>query len=204
MDTEALRLGNAALNDICSRVKISIGLSVWGNRGPTTVRFEHPAGHVWDELKAGRVVSLVRSATGLVFLSYLPRNVTRAMLDEELDAGMAGDSAAMTPEDVERSIAEVRQGGMARLFVHRLVQGQEVEFAGFSAPVFDKAGAIVLGLTAIAPTATIDVEWSGPVPMALKAEATLLSRRLGCVLPMASLPAETVVTGAVNLERRQV
>ena len=177
--TEALRVGNAALPEICSQIKVSVGLSVWGNRGPTTVRYEHPVAHVWDELKAGRVLSLVQSATGLVFLAYMPRVSTSAMVEEELLAAASNESSVHSAENVERQIEEVRQRGMARLLIHRKVQGKDVEFAGFSAPVFDRAGAMVLSLTAISPASTIDTDWSGPVPASLANEAAKLSRRLG-------------------------
>ncbi|MBM3518686.1 MAG: flavin reductase [Alphaproteobacteria bacterium] len=181
--TEALRLGNAALADISSRIKASTGLSVWGNHGPTTVRYEHPAGRVWDGLEPGRVLSLAHSATGLVFLAYLPRAATRAMLDEELEAGLASGRAESSTESVERKLAEVRERGLARLFVHRAVQGQDIEIAGFSAPVFDRSGRLVLGLTAIAPASSIKVGWSDPMPSALITEAAELSRRLGYLMP---------------------
>ena len=184
--TEALRLGNAALPEIGARIKVSVGLSVWGNRGPTTVRYEHPVAHVWSELKAGRVLSLLRSATGLLFLAYMPRASASAMVEEELLAETSDETSAQATQEVERRIAEVRQRGMARLFIHRKVLGTDVEFAGFAAPVFDRAGAMVLSLTAIAPASTIDAAWSGPVAAALASEAQNLSRRLGHAVPTAS------------------
>src|SRR5690606_23039540 len=41
----ALQVANAALPDICGRIGSTIGLAVWGNRGPTVIRWElsgHP------------------------------------------------------------------------------------------------------------------------------------------------------------------
>jgi DNA-binding IclR family transcriptional regulator len=48
-----------------------------------------------------------------------------------------------------------------------------------SAPVFDLRGRIVLGLTAIGPTAAFDLRWDGAVAQALRTAARALSVRLG-------------------------
>jgi DNA-binding IclR family transcriptional regulator len=49
----------------------------------------------------------------------------------------------------------------------------------FCAPVFDSAGNLVLGITAMGPEATFDNEWNGKVAAPLRACALEVSRRLG-------------------------
>ena len=46
-------------------------------------------------------------------------------------------------------------------------------------PVFDSAGNLVLGITAMGPEATFDNEWNGKVAAPLRACALEVSRRLG-------------------------
>jgi len=50
---------------------------------------------------------------------------------------------------------------------------------GLAAPVFDSRGHLVLGLTAIGPSATFDSSDQGAVAQALTREAKALSTRLG-------------------------
>jgi len=45
--------------------------------------------------------------------------------------------------------------------------------------VFDSAGNLVLGITAMGPEATFDNEWNGRVAAPLRACAQEVSRRLG-------------------------
>jgi DNA-binding IclR family transcriptional regulator len=52
--------------------------------------------------------------------------------------------------------------------------------------VFDGAGAIVLSITAIGPSATFDTDWNGALAQALRRTADQLSRRLGWQPPRAA------------------
>src|SRR5690606_13304507 len=66
----ALQVANAALPDICGRIGSTIGLAVWGNRGPTVIRWELSGHPVFKDLHTGLVVSPIQSACGQTFAAY--------------------------------------------------------------------------------------------------------------------------------------
>lgn len=176
---EAVRVANVALADICARLGISVGLSVWGNRGPTTIRFEHHPSFNWDQPSAGRVVSLLNSVTGRVFLAYLPAQVVQPILDEELAAERSLGYPVPSAGELQASCEEVRARGMARVLDSRVPEMRGMGVASFAVPIFDRNGQIVLALTGVARAARIDTSWDGPVARAVSSEAALISRRLG-------------------------
>jgi DNA-binding IclR family transcriptional regulator len=53
----------------------------------------------------------------------------------------------------------------------------------FSAPIFDRNGEVILGLTAFGLSATLPTAWEGPVPRKLAACAQDLTRRIGGKVP---------------------
>jgi DNA-binding IclR family transcriptional regulator len=55
--------------------------------------------------------------------------------------------------------------------------------SAMAAPVFDSQGGIALGLTAIGPSAVLDLGADGPVSRALRREARALSSLLGAPPP---------------------
>ena len=59
-------------------------LSVWGNAGPTVVRWQRAASFVVTSLGLGTTFPLLSSATGRAFLAHLPEAVTAALLEAEL------------------------------------------------------------------------------------------------------------------------
>lgn len=58
-------------------------LSVWGESGPTIVRWMSGRIAVHTSLNVGTILPLLNSATGRVFVSYLPARRTRVLLARE-------------------------------------------------------------------------------------------------------------------------
>jgi len=121
-------------------------LSVYGGGGPTVVRWERSAGFVVTALGLGSALPLLRSATGQVFLAWLPATLTGDRLRRELrearrhgDEGMPADAGA-----VRRMIDAVRAQGYATVSGD-LIPG----LAAISAPVLDWQGEAVAALTLI-------------------------------------------------------
>lgn len=90
--------------------------SVFGNQGPTVVRLQQPSPPVFVPLALGSVLPLLRSPTGLVFLSYLPPEMTKPIVDRELVQNKRYSLAASTPKsiaEVKRVIAQIQKAGYA-------------------------------------------------------------------------------------------
>lgn len=173
---EAVRIANAALPEMGARLDAMLGLSVWGNRGPTVINWEPTRNAVTQDLHTGLVVSPIFSASGLTFSAYLPREMVCHHIEAELkllqEAGMSNVPSA---EQIEARLEEVRAQGLA----HSVPERFGADIAAIGAPVFDHRGRIVFALTAVATSARIGPGYSGGLQTALRHEAHALSLRLG-------------------------
>src|SRR5690606_22309274 len=79
-----------------------------------------------------------------------------------------------TMADAQAMFAEVRRRGLARV-VHSL----QASIAGFSAPVFDVQGRLVLAMVVLGSVATLDADWDGVPATALLNAARRLRAELG-------------------------
>lgn len=111
-------------------------LSVFGTMGPTMVRWERTSPPLITALGVGSVLPLLRSATGHVFLSWLPDRVVAPFVEAE------GGSAP--GEDVASIRARVRADGIA--------DAKEIYIPGLFAlagPVLDAQGQADAAVTLI-------------------------------------------------------
>jgi DNA-binding IclR family transcriptional regulator len=166
---DPVRLALPVVEQLAQQLGHTVAVAVWGDAGPVIVRVAESPAAIHVVMRHGTVLSLTGTASGWLFGAYLdeatvsplrPRSMPRAEWNEE--------------------VAQVRQRGLARA-VNRVVEG----VAAMSAPVFDVRGRIVLGLTAIGPTASFDTRWEGEVAQALRGAAQALSQSLGA-LPRAA------------------
>jgi DNA-binding IclR family transcriptional regulator len=164
---DPVRLATPLIEELAQLTGHTMAIAVWGNRGPTIVRIAEAPSPVHVAMRHGTVMSLRGTASGRLFAAYLPRETVLAALATEMDG-------ARLDAEFERELADVRE--------HRISRAQDAAVQGVSAmaaPVFDGSGAMVLSITAIGPSATLDTRWDGPVATALRRCATDLSRRLG-------------------------
>jgi len=164
------------IEDLAAVTEQSVAVAVWGNLGPTIVRLEEPIHPLHVNLRTGTVMSLAHTATGRLFAAYMPPKVVEKLVAEDI-ARQSGRSSGVVELDraqVEEAIAETRRHGLSRTL------GQPIPgIDAFCAPVFDSAGHLVLGITAMGPAATFDNSWNGKVAKPLRACAMEVSRRLG-------------------------
>jgi len=175
--SRALRLVHGEFFDICSRVDATLGLAVWGNHGPTVVRWEPSRRPAIEDLPIGMVVSPIASACGLAFSAFLPREKTAALIDAELEAACSGrTNPAPNRQTIEAKLATVRECGLARALSQRF--GGSI--GSIAVPVFDSTGTMIMALIAVDNAEQIDGGDSGArLRRTLLAEARQLSRRLG-------------------------
>jgi DNA-binding IclR family transcriptional regulator len=154
----------------------SVAIAVWGNLGPTIVRLEEPIEPLHVNLRTGTVMSLVNTATGRLFVAFMPDRMVERLLDDELSRfGHGKDSESpITRETLDSFLDETRRHGLSR------TRGQPIPgIDALCAPVFDAEGHLVLGILAMGPTATFDSNWDGRVARALKHCSAEVSRRIG-------------------------
>lgn len=164
------------IEDLARETNQSVALAVWGNLGPTIVRLEEPIEPLHVNLRTGTVMSLANTATGRLFVAYMPPKTVERLLDDELSRfGHARNgSDAATRGTFETLLAETRKHGLSR------TRGQPIPgIDAMCAPVFDAQGHIALAILAMGPTSTFDSNWDGVVAKALKRCAAEVSRRIG-------------------------
>lgn len=74
------------LAEVCADSGLTAMLSVWGNAGPTIIRWERAPGFIVTTLGLGTTMPLLGSATGRLFLAHAPANVIAGKLAEERDS----------------------------------------------------------------------------------------------------------------------
>ena len=174
----ALRLATPVAAELAAALQETVAVAVWGNMGPTVVRWEESPRPVSPNLRTGVVLPVLGSATGLAFAAFLPKELTADAIAAELAQRR---SPPDTPEGVERASERIRQLGVATVSESRdsFAGMYETPISAISVPVMDRSGAMVLALTVVGPGARLDVPPDGPVTRALKGAAASLSGRLG-------------------------
>lgn len=173
---DAVRLATPYLESLNDETGETVALAVWGNLGATMVRWMEARRPVTVNVRAGAVMSLIGSATGLVFAAFSRSPAVHKMIEDELAAARtAGDGRLpRNREELDAILEEARRHGLTR------VSGSVIPgINAFGAPVFDYQGKLVLSLTALGPAGLFCLDWQSTAARALKDAAGRLSRDLG-------------------------
>lgn len=142
------------MQDLRDELDETVFLAVWGNRGPTIVRWEESVRPIAVNVRVGSVLPVTTSATGRTFAAWLPEasdhGIDRAMLDEIRATGIAAQRNA-------------------------LMQG----IGAVSAPIFDHRGEIIGALTVLGADTGFDARPDGPVARACLRAAREASLHMG-------------------------
>jgi flavin reductase (DIM6/NTAB) family NADH-FMN oxidoreductase RutF/DNA-binding IclR family transcriptional regulator len=181
---KAVRLATRAVVDLSDELDETLGLGVWGNHGPTMVRWEESTQPVSDNLRTGLVLPVLTSATGLAFAAWLPRELTAGLIDAEVPRDAAGQYLP-GPERLPQRLAQIRAQGFVRLVgTDEFAELYGRSISALSVPVYGPDGAMVLALTAIGASDRLDTSDNGKVLVGMRRCAATLSQRLGGMLPL--------------------
>ncbi|HHT8898877.1 TPA: IclR family transcriptional regulator [Burkholderia cenocepacia] len=164
---------------LAETVGLSVALSVPGVLGPTIVRIEHGGYPLHVNLHVGSVMSLDTTATGRVFRAFGDAAQLDAMAASQAGAGdtLAGAESAPVAPDAGAQPAEldaIRMRG-----IERSIDRPSPGVSGMCVPVLDAHGRLQLALTVIGSTGSIDVDWDGPIAVALRDAARQATASLG-------------------------
>lgn len=166
LDKDAI--GHTAIREIRDEFSVSTCLCVWGTNGATVVAAEPAAHAVFLGIRTGSNLPLLSSASGRVFLAYLPESLTQPLVRKERGHGSPSKADLRGLQEEVRA----RQLGVAHDSVMR-------GMSGLAAPVFDHSGTVYCTLTVVGATGTFDIAPDGALAQALKAKAQDVSKRLG-------------------------
>ena len=175
---DPVRIAMPEIAKLQSEIGHTLGIAVLGSHGPTMIHMTEASYPVHVNMRKGTVMSMLHTATGLVFAAWLPPKVSEHYIARE--EGDTAVIASLTPPrkasraNVEAQLADIRVHGMARALGNPL-PGVDA----LSVPVFDSTGNIALALTSLGPTGLFDVAWDGSIARPLLACAQEISRKLG-------------------------
>lgn len=177
---EAVRIATEAMPAISMALgDHTLCLSVWGNHGPTAVRFEPGAQPVSADLRTGLVVSVTRSAVGRAFAAFLPSEITRSFVEEDLRFSHSSvESEAVQRATFEAEVEQARLSGIARSADPGPSPIQGIAVTAFSVPIRDVQGRMMMALTVISQAARLGPDRDSEVPARLAQAAAAIATQL--------------------------
>lgn len=179
-ELDAVSVVGQGLPALSAETGQTVAIAIWGNHGPTIVRWLGADTPVAATLRLGSVMPLTRSATGQAFLAFMPRSQTRKQLTRELRENARRGLHPSSEAEIEANINGVRRMGYAR--VNDFVPG----ISGMSVPVFDHTEQVVLVLVALGYSKPFDASFL-QIEGAMVRKAAQMSLRLGS----SQFPCET-------------
>ena len=177
-----------ALVELSAELDATLGLGVWGNKGPTIVRWQESSQPISENLRTGLVLPVLTSATGLAFAAWLPEVLSAPFVEAEL---ACADDPATAATELAQRIALSRREGLVRLAgTHAFAALYGTTISALSVPVFEAGGAMVLALTAIGAADRLDTSDSGRLVAGLRRSAAELTRKLAATAPASPAPHE--------------
>ncbi|MGH6976175.1 MAG: IclR family transcriptional regulator [Stellaceae bacterium] len=167
---DVVSLSKEPMQQLVERTGEAAFLSVWGNHGPCIVSKVDGPRFVPMVLRVGYTLPLLDTATGRVFLAFMPKGATAAVLERERRERIA----RKMPVDIRLVAEDVRARGLARND-STMNEG----FVAISAPAFDHSGGICAAITLVGPAGLMNDDHDGLNERALVEIATHVSRLLG-------------------------
>jgi len=176
--SDVLTLTAPQLAGLAQAHRLSCFVALWGNHGPTIVRWDEPVQPVTVNVRVGSVLPVLWAATGRAFGAFgASGGVT------SLNMQIQRELASASPE--QRRLLPHRHAVDA-LFETIVEQGcapvRDVLLKGVSAlaaPIFDAAGQLAAVLTALGPSGGFDPTPGGATASLVLEAANAVSTRLG-------------------------
>jgi DNA-binding IclR family transcriptional regulator len=172
---DAVRLASPALTQLRDQIGETVFLAIWGNHGPTIVRWEESSEPVTLNVRVGSVMPLVTSATGRAFAAFMPWERIKEPLGKELALlRKRQDDLRMDLRKFKVLLEKIRLDRVSQ------VEGTQLSsISALSAPIFDSEERVVAVITALGPRGIFDCKIDGPVARALLAHSDQISASLG-------------------------
>lgn len=165
---DPVRLANEELRRLALTIGHTVGVAIWGNRGPAFVRLEDGPTAIHVNMRHGTVVSVRGTATGRLFAAFMPRDEVLDVLAKESGQPVKFDA------DLEAELSRIKERRFSSL-----IDGTVSGVTALSAPVFDGFGKMVLAITAIGPSATLKADTRSRQARELAQCANAISSQLG-------------------------
>jgi DNA-binding IclR family transcriptional regulator len=165
---EVTDVARGYLEELQAEIPLAVYLSIWGNMGPTIVlkldgSFQSPL-----SVRVGYVSPLLSTATGAIYLTYMPEHEIKRVLERELTERGGQDV------DLEAIRKRVREMGVG-ISIGQMNEG----YAAVSAPVLNHDGRLAGSITALGPHSLVDRSPNGSLTGSLRQTAAKIASALG-------------------------
>ncbi len=137
---DPVRIATGYLEYLLDELKTTGLLSVWGDYGPTVIRWIDGGIPLFTSMHVGSTLPLQGSSTGTLFLTYCPPAQTRDRVERERAEGIVVDDGELSEQ-----IEAARKLGYARTY-GSVVPG----LAAVSVPIFDSQHRLVVTMSVLA------------------------------------------------------
>jgi DNA-binding IclR family transcriptional regulator len=169
---EPVTVGAGVMRDLAEEIEQTVAVAIWANHGATIVRWAGVDSPVSATLRVGSVAPLSRSATGLVFLAFLPERPWSALLKAELAGNVRQRFRPQSEAELEPTLKRIRRQGYSR--ASNFIPG----ITGLAAPVFGFDNSLALALVTLGYSVGFEAAEVN-IRAALLRAAQQLSKRLG-------------------------
>ncbi len=167
-----LRIAGDVMRDLTVKTGLCSYMCSWGPNGPAVVRSEMGEVQTAVRMRIGSNLSML-TATGQIFLAYLPEEDTREFVMRDIEAWkLESPQRAASLESPARIRARVLRRGIARTRGMR-----NPTWTAFSCAVLDPFGGFRSALTVIGISSLFDIRIDGSIANCLKLAAQQLSGR---------------------------
>lgn len=176
-----VRVALPYVDALADEVGHTLGIAVLGSHGPTMIHIREARYPVHVNMRSGTVMSMLHTATGRVFVAWLPPGVAQHYIEREHsdeDVLASIGKPVKSAEDVRRLAQDIRDAGIAQALGNPLPG-----IDALSVPVFDHSGRLAMALTCLGPASMFDATPSGAIADALRACAAQISEQLGYRTP---------------------
>jgi DNA-binding IclR family transcriptional regulator len=173
---DAVDLAANLMRELTKETALASSLSIWGPKGATVLRTEHPDFQITLHIREGTILSLPITAVGRVFLAYMQATEIEQALKLDLATwnASAPKDQRITLKALGKICDDVRTHGLAGAAGLR-----STGVAALAAPVFGPYGRLKMCLALVGISGSFDARLEGTPAMALKAAAQKLSEMLG-------------------------
>jgi DNA-binding IclR family transcriptional regulator len=172
---DVVRVATPSLVQLRDQIGETVFLAIWGNHGPTIVRWEESEEPVTLNVRVGSVMPLLTSATGRIFAAFMPWERMKEPISKELASLRKRKDEIQIDLPTFKSLLEkIRKVSVAQ------VEGTQLSsISAVSAPIFDSESRLVAAITALGPRGLFDCSIKGPVVSTLTAICKDISSSLG-------------------------
>jgi len=164
---DTVQLTERALPELVAQTGHTALLTVWSNRGPTVVHWQRGPTPFVTNLGLGSVLPISRSATGTIFVAFLPATVTSDALNAE------ARRESVDREAFARAVERARKNRLASVD-NSVIPG----LAAVSSPVLQWNGEAAASVTLIGPDHEL-AKLTHPAALALRKFCDRLSKDFG-------------------------